>query len=217
MRAVAAALSVLALAGCGGGTASPQLADGSDAGALPATLADFDNGVLTRTRVRRAAEIDPTELRACGVPAARDTPVVERVGIRGSSLTFSVGRTWLNGCGSIPDPARDPDRPFGGTWCGVSVGFVVDGALRDPRLSLCTNEEGELTAFVWVEPRPAARWVVVTDGGTREVYETAASLPVRVTTTHGIRPEGSASFAVEEYDPDGNRLRAYELEARVAG
>lgn len=216
---IAAALGALvALAGCGGDEmSSPQLADGTRPEALPTVLDGLDGGVMTRTRVLTAAEIDPARLRACGVPGADDTPVVERVGVRGTSLTFAGGRTWLNGCGAIPNPARDPDRPFGGTWCGVSVGFVVDGGLNDPRLSLCTNAEGELTAFIWVEPQPATRWVVVVDGGTREVYEVAASLPVRVTTTARVNPEGSASFEVEEYAAGGTKLRAYPLDAVVSG
>jgi hypothetical protein len=61
-----------------------------------------------------------------------------------------------------------------------------------------------------------AKWVVVSDGGTREVYEVAESLPVRVTTTENIGL-GKASFAIEEYAADGSKLREYTLEAQVAG
>ena len=66
--------------------------------------------------------------------------------------------------------------------------------LNDPRLSLCTNTDDEITAFAWVEPQPDAKWVVVSDAGKREVYEVAESLPVRVTTTDGTTPEGASAL-----------------------
>ncbi|HEU0304403.1 MAG TPA: hypothetical protein VFR32_07475 [Gaiellaceae bacterium] len=173
---------------------------------------------MTRAVVVTASELDQGRLQACGVPEADDAAVVERVGLRGSSLTFAGGGVSLNGCDAIPDPFQEPDRPFGGIWCGVAVGFFRDGKLNDPRLDLCTAEDGDLTGFVWVEPQPDAKWVVVSDAGTREVYEVAGSLPVRVTTTDGTQPESSkASFPIEEYAADGTKLREYVLEAQVAG
>ena len=145
--------------------------------------------------------------------------VVERVGLRGSSLTFRTGST-LYGCDKIPNPftAEDPDLPYGGIWCASPNGRFDEGALNDPRLSLCPNTKNDVTAFVWVEPQADAKWIVVSDAGRREVYEVAAGLPVRVATTDGVQPENSrASFDVEEYSADGHELRAYTLDAAVAG
>lgn len=211
------ALTLLLAAGCGGDGSPPRLVDGSQAPELPAALAGLDGAVMTRTAVVTAREVDPDELQACGVPEADDAAVVERVGLRGSSLTFAGGGLSMSGCDSIPDPFRDPDRPFGGVWCAVAVGFLRDGRLNDPRLSLCTAEDGDLTAFVWIEPRADARWVVVAEAGRREVYEVAESLPVRVTGTRDVQGTGKASFPIEEYAADGTRLREYVLEAQVAG
>ena len=126
----------------------------------------------------------------------------------------------MYGCDKILDPinVEDPDMPGGGIWCGGAAGRLDNGMLNDPRLDLCTNTDDELTAFAWVEPRPDAKWVVVSDADKREVYEVAESLPVRVTTTDGTAPESSkASFDIEEYGADGTKLREYTLEAAVAG
>jgi len=212
-------LVLIALAGCGGGESSPpQLVDGSQAAELPAALDELDDAVLTRTTVKPASDVDRGRLAACGLPKADDTVVIERVGLHGSSLTFAGGGLSLNGCNAIPEPFQEPDRPFGGVWCSVSVGYLDDGMLNDPRLSLCTSKDLDLTGFVWVEPKHGAKWVVVADAGRREVYEIVVGLPVRVTTIDGVQPESShASFDVEEYAADGSKLRAYVLEAAVAG
>jgi hypothetical protein len=209
---------LLVLAGCGGGDPSPQLVDGSTPGDPPAELAELDDAVMTRTLVMAAGDVDEIRLQACGAPQADDTTVVERVGLHGSSLTFAGSVSSLNGCGAIPDQVQDSDRLFPEAPCEVSVGFLEQGVLNDPRLGLCTNTDGDLTGFVWVEPRPGTQWVVVTDAGRREIYEVAESLPVRVTTTDGVRPESSrAAFAIEEYAADGSLVRDYMLEAAVAG
>ena len=210
-------LMLIALAGCGG-DGPPQLVDGSQAGELPAELAELDDAVMTRLAVKSETEFDEEELRACGVLFDGERMVVERVGVRGSSLTLPSGRL-LYGCDGIPDPstAVDPDRPYGGIWCGGANGRLDDGKLNDPRLDLCANTDGELTAFVWVEPQRNAKWVVVSDAGSREVYEVAESLPVRVTTAEHIDPAGSASFNIEEYAAHGSKLREYTLDAQVAG
>lgn len=167
-----------------------------------------------------ASDVERERLDACGLPPEVDTGVVERVGLRGASLTFVGDGSSLYGCDAVPDPstAAEPDRPYDGIWCGAAAGRLDDGTLNDPRLDLCTNTDGELTAFAWVEPQPDAKWVVVSDAGKREVYQVAESLPVRVTTTDGTQPESSrASFDIEEYAPDGSKLREYTLEAAVAG
>jgi hypothetical protein len=146
--------------------------------------------------------------------------VVERVGVNGSSWTFTGKGSSLHACDTIPEPstAEEPDRPYDGLWCGADTGRLDDGVLNDPRLDLCANTDGELTGFAWVEPQPATKWVVVSDDGHREIYEVAESLPVRVTTTEGVQQESSrASFDIEEYAEDGPKLREYVLETAVAG
>jgi hypothetical protein len=211
---------LLALAGCGGGEPPPQLVDGSLAAELPAELADLDDAVLTATAVKNESDLHQDEYAACGVPAdGGDRTVVERIALHGSSLTIESGRL-LFGCDKIPAPltAEDPDLPFGGIWCGRANGRIDEGRLNDPRLSLCPNTDDDITGFAWVEPLPNAKWVVVSDAGTREIYEVAESLPVRVTTTEGVQSGSSrASFDVEEYAADGSKLREYVLETAVAG
>jgi hypothetical protein len=211
---------LVALAGCGGGDSPPQLVDGSAAASLPSELDALEGAVLTRTELKNESDLDQDEYEACGVPAdGGDRTVVERTGRHGSSLTIESGRL-LFGCDKIPDPAtaEDPDLPLGGIWCASPNGRIDNGVLNDPRLDLCTSADSELTAFAWVEPQPATTWIVVSDAGTREVYEVAESLPVRVTTMDGARAGNSrASFDIAEYAADGSKLREYVLEAAVAG
>lgn len=210
---------LLALAGCGGGGSSPpRLADGSAAPHVPPPLAGVEGAVLTRASVRPAGEVDQERLEACGLsPAAAATPVVERVGVDGWSWTFAGAGDALYACDGIPEPLGDPDRPGGGVWCGASAGRLDRGELNDPRLDLCTAEGGDLTAFAWIVPDLGVRWVAVKGGERRELYEVAGSLPVRVSTMDGVQPEGAATFAIEEYAADGSLLRAYALDAVVAG
>jgi hypothetical protein len=211
---------VLALAGCGGDHSSPQLADGSQPPELPASLEGLDDAVLTRMTVLPARDVEQSLLEACGSqPEDADTPVVERVGVSGSSFTFLRGGDSLYACDRIPDPLviADPDRPGDGIWCGRAVGDVDEGRLNDPRLHLCTTADHELTGFAWVEPLQRTAWVVVKDAGRREVYPVADSLPVRVTTTSGTSEGSRASFPIQEYFADGTKQREYTLEAAVAG
>ena len=222
LRLLGVLLVLSAVAGCGGGDSPSQLVDGSEAAELPADLAELDGAVLTRTSVLAASDVDRHQFDACALhPKADETVVVERAGLRGSSLTFEGRGSSLYGCDEIPDPidVEDPDNPGGGIWCGGAAGLLDPaGMLNDPRLDLCTNADEELTGFAWVEPQPAAKWVVVSDAGMREVYEVAESLPVRVTTTDGLELESSrASFDIEEYAADGTKLREYVLETAVAG
>jgi hypothetical protein len=216
-----AVLLAVSLTGCGGGDDPPQLVDGSPAAGLPAAIENLDEGVMTSTRVIPPGELNKGRFTACGQPPVPSNAVfVERVGVRGSSWTF-VGRgRSLHACDAVPEPstAKEPDRPYDGIWCGAASGRLDAGVLNDPRLDLCEDTDGELTAFAWVEPEPETRWVVVADAGQREVYEVAESLPVRVTTTDGVQAESSrASFDVEEYAADGTKLREYVLETAVAG
>ena len=104
--------------------------------------------MLTRTTLswRRATSTETSSPRAGCLPAGDTTGfkhiavVVERVGLRGSSLTFRTGST-LYGCDKIPNPftAEDPDLPYGGIRCASPNGRFDEGGLNDPRLSLCPN------------------------------------------------------------------------------
>lgn len=211
-----------ALAGCGGGKGSPsQLVDGSPPEPVPAALSDLDRAVMTRTHALPARQIDADRLRSCEhavfAVAEPGSVVVERTSFAGASLTFARGRA-LYGCNAIPHPAPDPDRPAGSPWCAGSVGRLVRGVLQDPRLALCARARDGWTAFVWVEPVPSAKWIVLREPDRRVVYETAASLPVRVEAERRLQLEHSAtSFEVEQYAADGRKLTEYRLDAAVSG
>lgn len=216
LKLLGALVSASALAGCGGDS-PPQLVDRGPPADLPAELAHVDDAVMTRVAIAPAGEVEG--LDACGLPPASDeTDVVKRIGVHGSSLTFVGEGASLHGCNAIPNTPEEPDRPYGGIWCSGAVGRQDPDGLSDPRLSLCQNTSREVTAFVWIEPEPDTKWVVVSDAGLQEVYEVAAGLPVRVTMTGGAELERSrASFDIEEYAADGTKLRDYALEAAVAG
>ena len=188
---------------------------------LPAELDGLDDAVLTRTSVIQPGQIDKGLFTACGhPPIPGDTIIVERTGVQGSSWTFVGQGSALYACDKIQDAinVEDPDEPGGGIWCSGAVGRLDAGKLNDPRLSLCTNTDDEVTAFAWIEPEQNAKWVAASDAGNREVYEVAESLPVRVTSTDGTASGSTrASFPIEEYGADGTMLREYTLEAQVAG
>lgn len=142
-------------------------------------------------------------------------PSIERIGVSSESVTFreSSGRG-VFGCDNSLGP-REEDR----RWCGGAYGVLYSGHLRDPRLSIgCRTRDETPMGFVWVEPEPSATYVVVEQPGYAEIYEVAGGLPVRVATTTGVEIEGSrASFDLREHAADGRLLRAYRLEAAVAG
>jgi hypothetical protein len=134
--------------------------------------------------------------------------VIERIGASGSSVTL-VG---LSARAAYACDAVDS------TWCGRAFGRIDAGRLRDPRLSVtCRDTGGEPVAFAWVQPSPAAAYVVVDGPGFAEVYRTAGSVPVRATTLDVDPVASGATVAISEHARDGRRLREYELEAQVAG
>ena len=140
--------------------------------------------------------------------------VVRRIGVWSESVTFGV-RSAVVGCDGTE---RATERR--GTWCGGSYGRLLRGRLLDPRLDIagCRTAGGGPAAFVWVEPRRVARYVVVVQPGYTEVYPVDRGLPVRVATASGIESDPiGASFDVSEYDATGRLLRAYELVARPSG
>jgi hypothetical protein len=219
---LAAALAVLS-SGCGGGDARSLdvLVDGSPARAISVELEDVDDpivvGAVRRQPVRTI--LPRSRIASCLRQAWSDEPVgiaVLRIGVDGESVTFAgPSRRVLHACDDSPG-RREGNR----AWCGLAFGRLYGGVLRDPRLDLggCQTRDGKPVAFAWVEPGPETRYVVLARDGLSEVYETAAGLPVRVSTTSGVDVErSSAVLPLSEHAADGRLLRARRLEARVAG
>ena len=212
---------VLALApGClGDAPLVPQtLIDGSRAQPPPVVLEGLDGaGVGTEVRVRRADAV-PANSRsaACiaSIGVAADGMVIERVGVSGMSISFfGPGRRAAHACdASVPGSGNHPK------WCGRAFGRADAGRLRDPRLSLsCRDAKGKTLGFTWVQPAPDAAYVVVHQPHYSEVYAAAGRSPVRVTTSAIDLATSTATFSVSEHGSDGRRLRAYTVEAQVAG
>jgi hypothetical protein len=199
--------------------APERLVDGSPAPAAPVELATIgDRAVVGKVEVVAVGPLaDGSAAASClgelGADA-RARPVVTRMGVDGESVSFRAasGRE-LHACDGT-DP-RDLDH----RWCGSAYGRLEAGRLTDPRLDLaCTTASGVPVAFAWVEPVPDAQFVAVRHRGFVEVYEAAAGLPVRVTTTTDVDlEESSATFEISEHDARGALLRSYRLTARVAG
>lgn len=222
---LAPALTAVAVvvAGCGsgsGGDVPEALVDGSPARTLDLHFEGVDAPVL-RTR-RRSLDL-PTaradsRLASClhanwsSLPAE---PVVHRVGISGESVTFqSLSGHTLQACDGAGHSAASK------AWCGLAFGRTVGGLLRDPRLDLggCRTDDGDAIAFLWVEPGPGTRFVVVDRGGFSEAYEVDGDLPVRVAVTERVDVAGSrAVVRVSEHSSTGRLLRRRELEAVVSG
>ena len=210
------------LGACNGGdTKRPgTLMDRTPAKAPPVALEGVTRpAVLTTVQVLRAEQVRPeTASASCRANSLGSVPprgpFVERVGVVSSSVTFAAA-SGVQGCDDSFG-AREGGR----RWCGTSFGTRMRGRLQDPRLDIagCRSATRAPVGFVWIEPSPQARYVAVEQGGYVEVYEPAASLPVRVATTSGIDlGESRATFRISEHDASGNRLRDYELVAVVAG
>ena len=140
--------------------------------------------------------------------------LVERVGAHGASVTLRDA-SGLYGCDDSLG-RREEDR----RWCGGSFGRLYGGHLRDPRLDIagCSTADGLAMGFAWVQATRGVRYIVVEQPGYAEVYEVAAGLPVRISTTTGVHVEGSrASFDISEHDERGRLVRRYRLEAVPAG
>jgi hypothetical protein len=220
---LAAASAALVLVACRGGEARAptELMDGSAVPPLRVQLDEVDRPVfLTRGRVRAADEVAPASAAAsCVRERGRGTTVtgliVERVGVQSETVTFQVGGgRALVACDNAPGPREGGER-----WCGGAFGVLADGRLLDPRLDiLCSTADGEPLAIVWVEPQPETRFVAVEQPAFTEVYETAAGLPVRVSSASGVDVErASAELAISEHDASGALVRRYELLAAVSG
>jgi len=176
---------------------------------------------MTRARSVRARQIEPRLLGAClrlVAPArlAAAETIVQRVGIDGASLTFRGGGPWVRGCDAAVGPKGHAGFGFG---CGGAVGRIrPDGSLFDPRLDLaCRDAQGRQIGFAWVDPAPRARYVVVESGDRAEIYRTAGTLPVRVTTADVSSEESNATFRITQYADDGRRISSETLRVVVAG
>ena len=190
-----------------------MLVDGSAARPPPFTMEDVDGAaILTRARIVDGRAINQgTAPARCGSSAGA---VVERVGVRGRSVTFRGAEPGeLLACDGHGHSAAGR-----ASWCGHAYARLRAGALRDPRLTVtCRDVENAPVGFAWVQPHRAAAFVVVASRGYHEVYRVAGDLPVRVTTDDVDLATASAAFSVSEHDLHGRRLRSYELEARVSG
>ena len=141
---------------------------------------------------------------------------MERTGTVGGSVSFvSPGGAWLYTCDGTGVRADGASQP----WCGESVGRLVHGRLRDPRLDiLCRDRKRRIVAFAWVSPRRPVRWIALDQGSYTELYEVGGGLPVRVSSRRFVDSGRSrARFEVTQYDRAGHELVRSTLEARVAG
>lgn len=212
------ALVVLGLLGatlsCNGDThqVPTTLVDGSPARPSPVPFEDIDKPTL-RTKVRRTTAGSARQgSRAASCLALlrnyREGSIVERIGASGSSVTLvAAPRREAYACDAVAS-----------TWCGRAFGRIDAGRLRDPRLSLtCRDTSGAPVGVAWIQPIAAAAYVIVDGPGYAEVYPTACGEPVRVTTLETDLVASHATFTISEHAKDGRRLRAYEVDAHVAG
>lgn len=220
LQTIAIVVGALA-AGCSGDDRTPsRLLDGSPARAVPVELEGLTAPpVLTTVRIVRVGDIEPDSMSASCLqrdwdaePAGR---IVERTGVVSETATFRDGSgRGLYGCDNSAGPRAENRR-----WCGGAYGTLYGGRLRDPRLTIgCSTKDGKPMGFVWVQPSPTTRYVVVEQPDYAEVYRVAGDVPVRMATTSGTEIEGSrATFDLSEHDAQGRLLRKYRLEAAVAG
>jgi hypothetical protein len=216
--ALAATVAHVRHAGRGSADHPVRLVDGSAAPPVPPRLTGVAGGaVRSRLRIRRVAALGRAG-RACltrfrgEFAIAPSGVVVERTGALGATLTLAdAGARFVLGCDRT---ARDPPA----AWCAHAVGRRRAGALTDPRADvLCRDRHGRPVGFAWVEPAASTRWVVVRAGGTATLEPVAAGLPVRVATPEVDVVRSRVSAEVLELGSDGEEVRAYRLDAAVAG
>jgi len=190
-----------------------RLVDGFPAPPVPRALQGYDGVTMTRARTGTVASMHGL---ISGCPEARQAKqsgqVVERVGVRGRSVTFVVGQAILAGCDRNPSA-----RASYGRWCGTSGWNLVRRRVSDPRLDLCYDGHGRpVIAFGWINPVSRAKWIVIGQPGYREVYPVAAGLPVRVSTVSGLGGAGGAVFQTSQYDAAGVLLVRRKVVAAIA-
>lgn len=212
---VALVLAVVVLSGCDSGSHRPErLLYGQAA----QEFSQVPGSVIALGRVLDGTTLGGrfTSCRPAEAGVANDAVVVERIGVRGESLTFAdADHKTLYGCDGGTDAAGERKPP----WCGNPAGRLVGGKLLDPRLDvLCRDPKGRPLAYAWVEPAAGARWVGVDQDTYTEIYEVLAGLPVRIASARGVQPSRArATFEVTQYDGDGKELIKGKLEAQVAG
>ena len=215
--AIAVGLALLATA-CTADDPSPpkSLSDGSPARPPPVELQGVERPVLaTRVRIASLSALRPSSATAaCAEPnRVANGVAVERIDVRGRSVTYvAANGRGAYACDAVENSMRSE------SWCGRAFGRFVDGRLRDSRLSLgCEDQAGVPVAFAWVQPAAGGVYVAIAHDGYSEAYRVAGGLPVRVSTHDVDVATSSARFDVSEHGRDGERLRAYELEAVVSG
>lgn len=218
------AACVLAATACGGTQQPVTLADGSTGARIPAALGRLGHSaVLTTARTISTRALD-ARARACialttGRALARGQTFVERVDHFGSSLTFQRhGSPFVIGCTSAAHTPGASDVGGKAVWCGHVVGEIRAGHLVDPRLDIaCRTRTGSPLGSAWIEPVVHAKWIVARGHALTQIYPTAGSLPVRVTTLSADLPTATAVFRVEQYDAQGTRVSEETLRTAVAG
>ena len=221
---VATATVLLTLVACGETPqkpkARPALADGSPSQPVPHELSGLGTAsVLTRVHTVTSTNLNRRD-RLCihseaGRPLGPGDVAVERLDALGSSLTFRPrGGRFVYGCIA---GGRNPIAEA--SWCGHVAGEVRHDRLVDPRLDIgCHTSSGAAPiGSAWIDPVPGARWIVVRDRMRIQIYPTAASLPIRITTTAVDIETATALFRLEQYDGSGARIAEATLRTAVAG
>lgn len=215
VAALAAAIAA-ASAGCAGPRAPKRLVGGEPAPPPPLQLEGVSGPALlakVRQRPWRGSSWLASCLREMG-GGAGEGAAVERMGARGRSVTVRErGGRRLLGCDAAARPGDEGRR-----WCGAPVGRLNSGRLSDPRLEIgCRAADGRPVAFAWIEPGRKTRYLAVRQRGYTEVYQTAAGLPIRVTTDDVDTARARATFSLSAHDAQGRLLRRWRLETVVAG
>jgi hypothetical protein len=212
---------LFAAAGCGGsGLHAPnRLSDGSVPAPVPSELSGVDGAVVAGTRVVRGLDLEREPYVDCLKDVAGGAPAVavERVTADGRTLTFATAdRRTLVACDGAPH-AEEPR----GAWCGEATAqWEVGGKVDDGRLGMvnCLSADREPVAYVFVNPAPGARWLVVDHDRFRELYDVSDPYPVRISTTDGIDTgTSSLKVRVRSYGADGKEVGEETLHAVVAG
>ena len=221
-RLMVAALALLAVAGgCGGSglDAPDRLSDGSVPAAGPAELGGIDGAVMVGTRVVRGLDLEDEPYVDClkNIPGGAPAVAVERVTAEARTLTFATAdRRNLIACDGAPH-ALEPRGP----WCGGGSGhWEIGGKINDGRLGMtnCLSADRKTVAFVFVNPAPRARWLVVDHDHFREIYDASDPYPIRISTTDGIDTDTSSlKVRVRSYDAEGKELSDETLHPVVAG
>jgi hypothetical protein len=101
----------------------------------------------------------------------------------------------------------------------MTSGRFEAGRLLDPRLTIaCGFGQKRKLAFAWVQQRAGTRWLLVHDGGRRELYDVADEVPVRITIAeHVSERDATASADVDEISAVGKLTAREHLLVRLAG